>query len=167
MNVSQLLAFKQFEAFINGCFQLPGPEQIINLMPKILVNKDIIDAIDTEGRNTLYEIPEGFTILGHKHTIGDWSPPHDHGTTWAIYGVLEGKTLMNEWDLQSSGKVRHRKAYWIHPGEAYFYPIRAIHSHKTTDNSKLIRIEGVNIWRYNVDGKTFDIEPNDNIHISF
>jgi hypothetical protein len=71
---------------------------------------------------------------------------------------------MYEWELVEPandgqrGKVKLKRSYWIMPGMAFYFPQGVIHSHQTYDDSKLIRIEGMNIRsnHLKVGGKYFD-----------
>ena len=71
---------------------------------------------------------------------------------------------MYEWELVEPandgqrGKVKLKRSYWIMPGMAFYFAQGVIHSHQTYDDSKLIRIEGMNIRsnHFRVGGKYFD-----------
>ena len=124
--------------------------EIIKLLEPLLLNPDTANEITQEGRKTLYERIGGLTVLGHWHPPGTaWSNPHDHGRTWAIYGVLTGWTAMYDYEIidPQAQTVRLTRSYRIKPGMAYYYAPRAIHSHRTIGDSKLIRLEGFNLWR--------------------
>ena len=132
------------------------------LRSAVFVQDTIPDEIN--GRHTAYERYKGLTVLAHHHPQPVASKPHDHGCTWAIYGVATAKTAMYEWELVEPakdgqrGKVRLKRFFWIMPGMAFYFPQGAIHSHQTYDDSKLLRIEGMNIRsnHFKVDGKYFD-----------
>ena len=132
------------------------------LRSAVFVKDTIPDEIN--GRHTAYERYKGLTVLAHHHPKPVASEPHDHGCTWAIYGVAAAKTAMYEWELVEPakdgqrGKVKLKRSYWIMPGMAFYFPRGAIHSHRTYDDFKLIRIEGMNIRsnRFKVGGKYFE-----------
>jgi hypothetical protein len=79
---------------------------------------------------------------------------------------------MYEWELvepandRQRGKVKLKRSYWIMPGMAFYFPRGAIHSHRTYDDSKLIRIEGMNIRsnRFRVGGEYFEPISTEVIH---
>ena len=50
---------------------------------------------EINGRHTAYERYKGLTVLAHHHPKPVASKPHDHGCTWAIYGVGAAKTAMS------------------------------------------------------------------------
>ena len=83
----------------------------------IFVKDNIRDEINI--RHTAYERYKGLTVLAHHHPKPVASKPHDHGCTWAIYGVGAAKTAMYEWELVEPandgqrGKVKLKRSYWI------------------------------------------------------
>ncbi len=102
-------------------------------------------------REILYEDPElGFCICGHVNAGASVGKPHDHGTTWAIYGQAEGTTEMTDWRIVDEGgggkpiRVVPARTYTLTPGDAHFYGVGAVHSPKRTRPTRLIRIEGAN-----------------------
>ncbi|MCY4396014.1 MAG: hypothetical protein OXC10_12840 [Rhodospirillaceae bacterium] len=110
------------------------------------------DRKDGEGvRKILYEDPDlGFCICGHVNAGASVGKPHDHGTTWAIYGQAEGTTEMTDWRIVDAGgggdpsRVVPDRTYTLRPGDAHFYGVGAVHSPKRTRPTRLIRIEGAN-----------------------
>jgi hypothetical protein len=127
--------------------------EIVRRLSAALLDPATSEQIKQEGRSTLFEKIGGLTILGHHHPKSVHSIPHDHGRTWAIYGQVSGRTAMYEYEIVTPpqkgklGTVKLVKRYWILPGQAFWYPTGAIHSHQTHGDSKLIRIEGFNLWR--------------------
>ena len=105
-------------------------------------------------RRVLYEDGElGFCICGHVYEGDADGLPHDHGATWAIYGVAEGQAEMTEWRVISQGQngapslVERARTYVMRPGDCRFYDVGDIHSPKRQGLLKLIRIEGRNLDR--------------------
>ena len=103
-------------------------------------------------REVLYEDPDlGFCICGHVYPDAAESGPHDHGSSWAIYGQAEGTTEMTDWSISQEGTgdqpslVVPEKIYTLSPGDAYFYDVGAVHSPKREGPTRLIRIEGANL----------------------
>ena len=102
-------------------------------------------------RDILYEDPDlGFCICGHVNAGASVGKPHDHGTTWAIYGQAEGTTEMTDWRIVDEGgdgkpvRVMQDRTYTLNPGDAHFYGVGAVHSPKRARPTRLIRIEGAN-----------------------
>lgn len=103
-------------------------------------------------RQVLYEDPElGFCICGHVYDGPAHGSPHDHGSSWAIYGQATGVTEMTDWRIVEQGKgeaatlVEPVRTYRMHPGDAHLYDVGAVHSPKRDAAVKLIRIEGRNL----------------------
>jgi hypothetical protein len=105
-------------------------------------------------REVLYEDPElGFCICGHVYGGSANGAPHDHGSSWAIYGQATGVTEMTDWRIVKPAQgdapalVEPVKTYLMHPGDAHLYDVGAVHSPKREAPVKLIRIEGQNLDR--------------------
>ena len=105
-------------------------------------------------REILYEDPElGFCICGHVYDRPAISAPHDHGSSWAIYGQAEGTTEMTDWKIVARGEggkpslVEPLRTYVMKPGDAHFYDVGDVHSPRREAAVKLIRIEGANLDR--------------------
>jgi hypothetical protein len=103
-------------------------------------------------RQVLYEDPElGFCICGHVYDGPAHGSPHDHGSSWAIYGQAMGVTEMTDWRIVKQGKageptlVEPVKTYLMRPGDAHHYGVGAVHSPKRDMPVKLVRIEGKNL----------------------
>lgn len=132
-----------------------GKAEVCKAVSRALLDKDFVAtnlksrAAGQPAREVLYEDPElGFCICGHVHDGPAASPPHDHGSSWAIYGQAEGETRMSEWKIVEKGDpilVEEVRAHIMKPGEAYFYDIGDVHAVDRTAPVKLIRIEGANL----------------------
>lgn len=103
-------------------------------------------------REVLYEDPElGFCICGHVYDGPAHGTPHDHGSSWAVYGQAAGTTEMTDWRIVEAGSdsapilVEPDRTYVLEPGDAHYYDIADIHSPKRDRPVKLLRIEGRNL----------------------
>ena len=103
-------------------------------------------------REVLYEDPEtGFCICGHVHAGPAHGAPHDHGSSWAIYGQASGETEMTDWTIVDNGSdstikhVKKSRTYVLKPGDVRLYDIGDVHSPSRAEPVKLIRIEGANL----------------------
>jgi hypothetical protein len=103
-------------------------------------------------REVLYEDPElGFCICGHVYEGVAESGPHDHGSSWAIYGQAAGETEMTDWRIVEPGdgekpaRVVPERSYHLCRGDAHFYDVGAVHSPKREGPTRLIRVEGANL----------------------
>jgi hypothetical protein len=103
-------------------------------------------------REILFEDPElGFCICGHVYDGPAIGSPHDHGSSWAIYGQAAGVTEMTDWKIVQKGEagkpalVEPVRTYVMNPGDAHFYDVADVHSPRRDAPVKLIRIEGKNL----------------------
>ncbi|MBS0221670.1 MAG: hypothetical protein JSR91_13105 [Proteobacteria bacterium] len=135
-----------------------GKEAVCKLVSKVLLDKDFVDkhltAEQCKPRKVLYEDPElGFCICGHVYEKPAHGEPHDHGSSWAIYGLAVGDTEMTDWRIVKKGDgvspslVEPVKSYVLRPGDAHFYDVGVVHSPKRDTLTKLVRIEGANLDR--------------------
>jgi hypothetical protein len=133
-----------------------GKQKVCELVSKVLLDQDFIarhlTADQCRPRKVLYEDPElGFCICGHVYESAAHGAPHDHGSSWAIYGLATGDTEMTDWRIVSKGEgeaptlVEPAKTYVMKPGDSHFYDIGVIHSPKRNGLTKLVRIEGRNL----------------------
>lgn len=133
----------------------PGPtgrERVRLLLEGILLDPEVALAHLTDDqpqRTVLHHDAElGFLVLAHVFREARRTPPHDHGSTWAIYGQVSGTTFMDEWEVvepatpQQPGLVRLVETYPLGPGQARTYNEGFIHSPWREGPAKLIRIEG-------------------------
>lgn len=133
-------------------------EIVLNFMPILLAEE--VKTSMPKGDNIAFERMDGLTILTHNHDEKTWSPPHDHGSEWVIYGVLDGVTTMTDFIEQEPGKIMLKAQYSLVPGQWALYNVGDIHAHFSTDFSKYIRIESKNLHRDDspIYGKLFEYD---------
>lgn len=133
-------------------------EAVCRLVSRALADEEFVAAhlkdraAGANPREILYEDPQlGFCICGHVYDSQAVGSPHDHGSSWAIYGQAAGVTEMTDWKIVEKGEagkpslVEPERTYLMHPGDARFYDVGAVHSPKREAPVKLIRIEGQNL----------------------
>src|SRR5262249_40850894 len=123
---------EQFSADIRQALKADGgpagKQAVCGLVSKALLDQDFIakhlTADQCRPRKVLYEDPElGFCICGHVYDKPARGEPHDHGPTWAIYGVALGNTEMTDWRIVRQGDgdapslVKPVKTYTMKPGD--------------------------------------------------
>ena len=86
-------------------------------------------------REVLYEDEAlKFCICAHVYNGSAMGEPHDHGSSWAIYGQAEGETEMTDWRIVQQGDadnptlVEAQNTYTLRPGDAHYYEVGAVHS---------------------------------------
>jgi hypothetical protein len=137
---------------------LAGKEAVCRLVSRASLDQEFVGrhltAEQCRPRKVLYEDAEhGFCICGHVYESAAHGEPHDHGPTWAIYGVAAGDTEMTEWRIVRKGEggtptlVERAGTYLMKPGDSHFYDIGVVHSPKREGPTKLLRIEGRNLDR--------------------
>jgi hypothetical protein len=125
----------------------------IALLDDEFVARHLPDRADgAHPREVLYEDSDlGFCICGHVYEGAAESSPHDHGSSWAIYGQATGATEMTDWKIVEPGegekptKVIPERSYLLSRGDAHFYDVGAVHSPKREAPTRLIRVEGLNL----------------------
>ena len=107
---------------------------------------------DCKPRKVLFEDPElGFAVCGHYYEGKAAGKAHDHGSSWAIYGLASGTTEMTDWKIVKKGGadapslVEKTRSYALNPGDAHFYDDGAVHSPDFNGVTKLLRVEGANL----------------------
>ena len=135
-----------------------GKQKVASLVSRALLDTAFVAehlkerAPGEHPREVLFEDDEtGFCICGHVYDGEANGEPHDHGSSWAIYGQAVGQTEMTDWKIVERGSgdqphlVEPAKTYTMDPGDAHVYDIGDVHSPKRVKAVKLIRIEGANL----------------------
>jgi hypothetical protein len=149
------------DSFASECRRIlkadPGPagrDKVRAVVQEVLKDEKFLGTYlneNTPDRQVIYEDPElGFCICAHLNRDAREANPHDHGSSWAIYGQAFGETEMSDWEIiepaaeGKPGKVRRAKVYVLKPGMAHIYNEGDVHSPKRITTTGLIRIEGKN-----------------------
>jgi hypothetical protein len=152
-----------------------GREKVRVLLEKLLGNKAFVDEAVAPaapiGTRKLYEDKElGFVVLAHCNAKAHKSPPHDHGSSWAVYGQAVKHTDMSEYQRLDGGngageaRLEQVKGYRLEPGHAGVYDVGAIHAIDYPEGSRFVRVTGRDldyVERLKFDtaaGKAFTIE---------
>ncbi|MEQ8742661.1 hypothetical protein [Parasphingorhabdus sp.] len=98
-------------------------------------------ATDQWRADLIHELPEsrelyrdpvhGFVLLAHTETKNRYRVPHDHGSSWVIYGVLQGEMEMSTYsrldDAECGVRLIKRGSTLVRPGEVQVYLPGDIH----------------------------------------
>ena len=147
-----------------------GKERIRTDVERVLAEKVFVaehlgpDA--REGVHTLYRDPElGFCVLAHIKREPSSSPPHDHGSSWAIYGQAAAYTDMTEYRRSDGAGGPGRaplevvRRYRLEPGHAGLYDVGAIHSIAYGEGARFLRVTGTDLeqvtrLKYDLEGQS-------------
>jgi hypothetical protein len=131
-----------------------GREKVRRLIEEALKDEKFIAGYvndSTPDRQIIYEDAElGFCVCAHVNRDAREANPHDHGSSWAIYGQAFGETEMSDWEILEPaaegkpGKVKRARVYTLKPGMAHIYNEGDVHSPKRVAATGLLRIEGKN-----------------------
>jgi predicted metal-dependent enzyme (double-stranded beta helix superfamily) len=138
-----------------------GREKVRDLLSKLLKEKDFIAKYCSPdhkpGTTLLYRDPElDFRVLAHCFKGGTKSPPHDHGTSWAVYGQAIGHTNVQVWRRKDGAKgdkqtgpaeLEKIATYELNQGDAGVFHPGIVHTVEFTPGSRYIRVTGTDLNR--------------------
>ena len=104
----------------------PGPagrDKVRAVVQEVLKDEKFLATYlneNTPDRQVIYEDPElGFCICAHLNRDAREANPHDHGSSWAIYGQAFGETEMSDWEViappytTAGGRIVHARVQRI------------------------------------------------------
>ena len=104
------------------------------------------------GTSLLYHDKDlGFQIIAYIMGDAYEGGPHDHGSSWAIYGQAVRYTDMTEWtridDSSKDGfaKIKKAKEYRLERGDAGIFNDHQIHSISYPAGARFIRVTGTDL----------------------
>jgi hypothetical protein len=145
-------------------------------LEKLLANRDFIarhlGPDEPSGVKRLYEDPKGrFLVLGHINRKPSNNSAHDHGPSWAVYGMAMNFTDMTEYRRVDGGGddapavLEKTKEYRLNEGQAVLFDTGVIHSLRRALETRLVRVTGGDLdamvrRRYNLEtGRVTRMEP--------
>ncbi len=122
----------------------------------LLVEREFVDSHFEPGKGpsseVVYRDTLGFNVLIHHHREQKQpGAPHNHGNSWAIYGVVRGFTDMTEWrrtdDRKTPGhaNIERERTYRLAPGMAVPYRPRQIHNTYMPEGAWVVRVTGCDL----------------------
>jgi hypothetical protein len=148
----------------------PGPggrEKIRAKLEDLLKNESFVAETcgpDAQiGVHEIYHDPDlDFVVLAHINDMPRTSPPHDHGSSWAIYGQAVAYTDMSEYSRLDGGagageaKIEKVRDYRLTPGHAGLYDVGAIHAIDYPAGARFVRVTGTDLAQ--VERLKFDMD---------
>ena len=141
-------------------------EKIRQKLELLLIDEAFCDAYlgpdngaDNSGVSHIFEDPDlHFCVLTYNMATPRTSPPHDHGTSWAVYGQVAGHTDMTLWQAAGggTGKIEPVRSFRLQPGQAGLFDKGEIHSITYPAGSKFVRITGAEMSQET--RRVFDLE---------
>ena len=86
----------------------------------------------------------GFCVLTYNMTAPRSAPPHDHGSSWAVYGQAVGHTDMTVWTTVD-GVARPVRSFRLEPGQAGLFDVGDIHSIQFSEGARFVRVTGADL----------------------
>lgn len=151
------------DAFCRDCHDIlardPGPsgrEAVRRRTETLLQDEAFVDAElkprAGQGTVTLYEDPDlGYVVLSHSYTKERYSPPHDHGSSWAVYAQVAEHSDMGIWERTDGGtgdgpaEVVERETMRLEPGEAALLDVGVIHTVDRPVGCHYLRVTGTDL----------------------
>jgi predicted metal-dependent enzyme (double-stranded beta helix superfamily) len=110
------------------------------------------DARVESGEKTIHRDAEaGFHLMIHHQRPGRQGAPHDHGASWAIYGVARGHTVMTEWRRLDDGatpghaRIEPSSTYRLGVGDTAAYGPHVIHNTHHPEGAWVVRVTGCDL----------------------
>lgn len=149
-----------------------GREAIRAHLEKLLGNREFIAehlSGQGKGKSVLYHDDEfDFYVMAHGTDEGNRrGRPHDHGSSWAVYGQATGLTNMTVWNRTDDGAVaghadlEEGHTFPLVPGKAALFDTGVIHSTAHPEPARWVRVTGTDlntIERYRYDPARREME---------
>ncbi len=130
-------------------------DQVRRRLESLLTDKTFCDEFVAEdsppGVAEIYQDPDlGFCVLAYNMADPRKSPPHDHGSSWAVYGQVQGYTDMTIWNIVKERDATHvdiepTSEFRLNKGEAGLFDVGEIHSIEYDHGAKFVRVTGTDM----------------------
>lgn len=128
------------------------------LLEKLLTDPEFVASTlgddQPAGVQTLYEDPDlDFCVLAYRADADRTSPPHDHGSSWAIYGQAAKHTDMKVYDRvdgasgAGAAKLEVSREFRLNPGMAGLFDVGDIHAIDHPKGARFVRVTGTDLNR--------------------
>ncbi|MGE3644095.1 MAG: hypothetical protein AB7F96_09600 [Beijerinckiaceae bacterium] len=126
-------------------------DKLSNLLTDEAFVKATFDENTPAGKRELYHDAErDYYVLAHVQEGGKRGTPHSHGASWAIYGNIDGKTIMREYkrtnaESEEAHVLEKTEEYDLTRGVTRAYGPGYIHSTEHPEKCWVIRITGTDL----------------------
>jgi predicted metal-dependent enzyme (double-stranded beta helix superfamily) len=146
-----------------------GLAEVRDHLAKLLASPADLDAITgpnpKPGKHVAYhdDVTDMYVLLLVSAGAGR-IPPHDHGDSWAVYGVVRGSSEIEEWrrlddgSVPGTAKIEKFEQYQLKPGMAKLYHNRMIHTTDSAAGTLLVRVTGTDLE--NIETLGFDTKTD-------
>lgn len=150
-----------------------GRQGVAKCLEKLLANRDFVASTfdgDAPPVKELYRDPDfGFRVLAHTNRKPSKNSAHDHGPSWAVYGMAMNFTDMTEYKRADDGvgdssgdtaTVEKTKEYRLEEGKAVLFDTGVIHRLSRPLETRLIRVTGADletVLRHRFDVETGEV----------
>jgi hypothetical protein len=152
-----------------------GRDKVRQLLEKLLQDEAFCASYlgddQPHGMRTIFEDDDmGFVVLAYIMDEPRKSPPHDHGSSWAIYGQAKEYTDMTEYRRAGGGsgvgaaKLEQTAHYRLNPGQAGLYNADEIHAIDYPAGAKFVRVTGSDL--NNVPRLKYDVAAGQALEIA-
>ena len=135
---------------------IAGLPRVAERLQELLANPTFVaDTFDDSmppGKRVIFHDPEtDVHVLAHVHAPSQKPGlPHNHGSSWAVYGNARGATGMTIWrrlnpESDSHSEVTVIDRYTLAEGEARTYSGGVIHSTLQPERAWVIRVTGTDL----------------------
>ncbi len=129
--------------------------EVADKLSGLLTNEEFVKAtFDNEtppGKRELYhDADRDYYVLAHVQDGGRKGTPHSHGTSWAIYGNINGKTIMREYkrtndEAEEAHVLTKTDQYDLTRGVTRAYGPGYIHATEHPEKCWVIRVTGTDL----------------------
>ncbi|MCC2095500.1 MAG: hypothetical protein KDJ29_01330 [Hyphomicrobiales bacterium] len=130
-------------------------DKVASKLGGLLVDEEFVQATFNDGtppgKRELYHDPDrDYYVLAHVQEGGKKGTPHSHGASWAIYGNINGRTVMREYrrtndENEEAAVLQQSDQYDLTRGVTRAYGPGYIHSTEHPEKCWVIRITGTDL----------------------
>lgn len=130
-------------------------DKVAEKLSGLLTDEDFVKATFNDdippGKRELYhDADRDYYVLAHVQDGGKKGTPHSHGASWAIYGNINGKTVMREYERtnaenEEAAVLKLTDQYDLTRGITRAYGPGYIHATEHPEKCWVIRVTGTDL----------------------